>query len=58
MGALFSSEVEFTQEMLLWEDGIARKLDIRIEPGHGDDGPDDVTDLSLAASGAGEGEDR
>ena len=29
VGALFSSEVEFTQEMLLWEDGIARKLDIR-----------------------------
>ncbi len=58
VGALFSSEVEFTQEMLLWEDGIARKLDIRIEPGHGDDGPDDVTDLSLAASSAGEGEDR
>ncbi|HEX5240771.1 MAG TPA: hypothetical protein VFW20_07225, partial [Candidatus Limnocylindrales bacterium] len=32
VGALFSSEVEFTQEMLLWEDGVARKLDIRIEP--------------------------
>jgi hypothetical protein len=31
VGALFSSEVEFTQEMLLWEDGVARKLDIRIE---------------------------
>ena len=38
-GALFSSEVEFTQEMLLWEDGIARKLDIRIQPGDGEDGP-------------------
>jgi ribose-phosphate pyrophosphokinase len=34
VGALFSSEVEFTQEMLLWEDGVARKLDIRVEPGH------------------------
>jgi ribose-phosphate pyrophosphokinase len=34
VGALFSSEVAFTQEMLLWEDGVARKLDIRVEPGH------------------------
>jgi ribose-phosphate pyrophosphokinase len=29
VGALFSSEVSFTQEMLLWEDGVARKLDLR-----------------------------
>src|SRR4029453_8172551 len=60
VGALFSSEVEFTQEMLLWEAGIARKLDIRIEPGHGDDGPDGkTTEVSLAASGAAvESEDR
>src|SRR4029079_13207487 len=35
VGALFSSEVEFTQEMLLWEDGIAKKLDIRVQPGEG-----------------------
>ncbi len=34
VGALFSSEVSFTQEMLLWEDGVARKLDFRNEPGH------------------------
>jgi ribose-phosphate pyrophosphokinase len=34
VGALFSSEVAFTQELLLWEDGVARKLDIRIEPDH------------------------
>ncbi|MBI3750280.1 MAG: ribose-phosphate pyrophosphokinase [Chloroflexi bacterium] len=34
VGALFSSEVAFTQEMLLWEEGVARKLDIRIEPSH------------------------
>ncbi|MEO5918774.1 MAG: ribose-phosphate pyrophosphokinase [Candidatus Limnocylindrales bacterium] len=34
VGALFSSEVEFTQEMLLWEDGVAKKLDTRGEPGH------------------------
>jgi len=41
VGALFSSEVEFTQEMLLWEDGIAKKLDIRerVQPGEGEDGP-------------------
>ena len=44
VGALFSSEVAFTQELLLWEDGVARKLDIRLEPdhdaepGHGDRG--------------------
>ena len=37
VGALFSSEVEFTQEMLLWEDGVARKLDTR-DPGHLVDG--------------------
>ncbi len=34
VGALFSSEVSFTQEMLLWEDGVARKLDLRNEPDH------------------------
>jgi hypothetical protein len=49
--------------MLLWEDGIARKLDIRVEPGQGPDGPDDVRDLSVLAtsglaSGAAEGEER
>jgi hypothetical protein len=43
VGALFSSEVEFTQEMLLWEDGVARKLDTRNEPGHEPgDAPDDA----------------
>ena len=50
VGALFSSEVEFTQEMLLWEDGVARKLDIRdgarprrrrARPADGKDGPKD-----------------
>jgi ribose-phosphate pyrophosphokinase len=40
VGALFSSEVEFTQEMLLWEDGVARKLDTRNEPDHDADGSD------------------
>ena len=34
VGALFSSEVRFTQEMLLWEDGVARQLDLRNEPDH------------------------
>ena len=29
VGALFSSEVSFTQEMLLWEDGVAKTLDAR-----------------------------
>ena len=29
VGALFSSEVALTQEMLIWEDGIARTLDLR-----------------------------
>ncbi|MEO8469862.1 MAG: ribose-phosphate diphosphokinase, partial [Chloroflexota bacterium] len=38
VGALFSSEVEFTQEMLLWEDGVSRKLDIRNEPDHDPEG--------------------
>jgi ribose-phosphate pyrophosphokinase len=34
VGALFSSEVALTQEMLLWEDGVSRKLDLRNEPDH------------------------
>jgi ribose-phosphate pyrophosphokinase len=38
VGALFSSEVSFTQEMLLWEDGVARKLDLR--GGEAPDTPD------------------
>jgi ribose-phosphate pyrophosphokinase len=35
VGALFSSEVSFTQEMLLWEDGNEARLDTR---GEDDDG--------------------
>jgi ribose-phosphate pyrophosphokinase len=51
VGALFSSEVEFTQEMLLWEDGIAKKLDIRVLPGEGEDGPaEDGSEVPLASS--------
>ncbi len=38
VGALFSSEVSFTQEMLLWEDGVARKLDLRGQPDDADGG--------------------
>ncbi len=34
VGALFSSEISFTQELLLWEDGVARTLDVR-----GDEAP-------------------
>ncbi|HEX5014076.1 MAG TPA: ribose-phosphate pyrophosphokinase [Candidatus Limnocylindrales bacterium] len=33
VGALFSSEVSFTQEMLLWEDGVAKTLDARSDRG-------------------------
>jgi ribose-phosphate pyrophosphokinase len=29
VGALFSSEVSFTQEMILWEDGVEREFDSR-----------------------------
>jgi hypothetical protein len=42
VGALFSSEVSFTQEMLLWEDGQQKHFDTRNEPGHEpSDGEDD-----------------
>ena len=33
VGALFSSEVSFTQEMLLWEDGEPRQIDTRQRAG-------------------------
>ena len=37
VGALFSSEVSLTQELLLWEDGYGRTLDTRVDDdqGHG-----------------------
>jgi ribose-phosphate pyrophosphokinase len=45
VGALFSSEVSFTQEMLLWEDGQQRRIDTRDEPDAGDgNGPDGDSD--------------
>ncbi len=35
VGALFSSDVALTQQMLMWEDGVARTLDLRDdEPDH------------------------
>jgi ribose-phosphate pyrophosphokinase len=37
VGALFSSEVSFTQEMLLWEDGLPTA--VAAEPGSGDGDP-------------------
>ena len=45
VGALFSSEVEFTQDLLLWEDGVARTLDTRL------DGEDDEPLLVPAVHG-------
>ena len=38
VGALFSSEVSLTQEMLLWEDGNEGTIDTRGD-GPDDDGP-------------------
>jgi hypothetical protein len=47
VGALFSSEVSFTQEMLLWEDGQQRRFDARNEPGHApEDGDQDAAPAS------------
>jgi len=52
VGALFSSEVSFTQEMLLWEDGQPRRFDTRIEPGHEPGEPDgDADDAEPPAAG-------
>ncbi|HET9458234.1 MAG TPA: ribose-phosphate diphosphokinase, partial [Candidatus Limnocylindrales bacterium] len=55
VGALFSSEVSFTQEMLLWEDGQQKRVDTRNEPGHepsdgdGDDAePEPAAELASA----------
>jgi hypothetical protein len=45
VGALFSSEVSLTQEMVLWEDGAEGMIDTR--DGEADDEPDRE---SLAAS--------
>jgi ribose-phosphate pyrophosphokinase len=50
VGALFSSEVAFTQEMLLWEDGVARKLNVR--PAESDDDADDEPGSTSAVPAA------
>jgi len=51
VGALFSSEVSFTQEMLLWEDGQQRHMDTREEAGRehaaGDSNEDDAEDEAI-----------
>jgi len=52
VGALFSSEVSFTQEMILWEDGVARTLDVRAD---GDESDVDASATELAASHTGDG---
>ena len=45
--------------MLLWEDGIAKKLDIRVQPGEGEDGPseDGGEGVSLLSSWRSRGRD-
>jgi ribose-phosphate pyrophosphokinase len=50
VGALFSSEISFTQEMLLWEDGVARTLDSRadLESADGDASDGDDTEPAPA----------
>jgi len=58
VGALFSSEVEFTQEMLLWEDGVARKLDTRNEPGHAPDAAGEPGDAAGSDPADEAGDDR
>ncbi|WP_346926454.1 hypothetical protein [uncultured Arthrobacter sp.] len=58
VGALFSSEVSFTQEMLLWEDGQQRTMDTRHEPGHAPDGDgsDDAEDDPVLLGVTGQGD--
>ena len=56
VGALFSSEVSFTQEMLLWEDGQQRHGDGgtapgRLPPGDDDDSEDDPVALAAMRRG-------
>src|SRR5262245_26352640 len=53
VGALFSSEVSFTPEMLLWEDGVAKPLDARHEleaGGEGEATDDDEPAPELASA--------
>jgi ribose-phosphate pyrophosphokinase len=48
VGALFSSEVSFTQEMLLWEDGQQRQIDSREDSENGQAGDDDDSEPAQA----------
>ena len=52
VGALFSSEVSFTQEMLLWEDGQQKRLDTRDELGDAgsEDDPEPDSEARLASA--------
>jgi ribose-phosphate pyrophosphokinase len=55
VGALFSSEVSFTQEMLLWEDGLGRARESSAGPAAREDAPpadDDVPSPMPASAGA------
>jgi hypothetical protein len=56
VGALFSSEVALTQEMLLWEDGAEGRLDTREDGGSDDAEPPPIA--ALAASARAESRDR
>jgi len=60
VGALFSSEVSFTQEMLLWEDGQQRRMDTRLEPDHdpagGEDAGDEAQDDEVLLGATGQGD--
>src|SRR5919112_4956192 len=63
VGALFSSEVSFTQEMLLWEDGQQRRMDTREEPGAdgaaaqtAEAGDDDTEDDTVVLTGTRQGD--
>jgi ribose-phosphate pyrophosphokinase len=48
VGALFSSDVALTQQMLMWEDGVARTLDLREDDEH--DSAPSPSDLPIRAT--------
>src|SRR6476469_5252820 len=52
VGALFSSAVSFTQEMLLWSDGQQGRMDTRQEPDHDAGGSGEVGGGSGGAAGS------
>ena len=47
VGALFSSEVSLTQELLLWEDGYPRTLDTRGRDEDDDRGPPEIEPVAI-----------